>query len=129
MVIVLKEHAEKEKIESLSEWLSGQGVRVHPIEGTETTVLGLVGDTSAIDIDTVKLYDIVDKVMKVSEPYKRANRKFHPCDTVIELGPNVRIGENKIIVMAGPCSVESQEQINAVAETVKKSGATVLRGG
>ena len=129
MIIVLKENAAKPQIDVLSDWLSGFGVRVHPIEGTETTVLGLVGDTSAIDVDTVKLNEIVDKVMKVSEPYKRANRKFHPNDSVIELSDSVSIGGNKIVVMAGPCSVESQEQINTVAEAVKGSGASILRGG
>ncbi len=129
MIIVLKENATKPQIESLSEWLSSFGVRVQSIEGTETTVLGLVGDTSPIDIDSIKLNEFVDKVMKVSEPYKRANRKFHPNDTIIELGADISIGGNKIVVMAGPCSVESQEQINLVAESVKQSGAAVLRGG
>ncbi|MCX7615521.1 MAG: 3-deoxy-7-phosphoheptulonate synthase [Clostridiales bacterium] len=129
MIIVLKENAAKQQIDDLSNQLSDYGVKVHSIEGTETTVLGLVGDTSAIDVETIRLNDIVDKVMKVSEPYKRANRKFHPNNTVIDISDDISIGGNKIAIMAGPCSVESQEQINAVAKAVKSSGATILRGG
>ncbi len=129
MIIVLKENALKKDIDELKTFLEKQNVKVSSIEGTETTVLGLVGDTSHVDVDTILLSDIVDKVMKVSEPYKRANRSFHPENTVIELGNGVKIGENRIVMMAGPCAVENEEQLMTIAKGVKKSGASLLRGG
>lgn len=129
MIIVLKENAPKEQINELETWLENFGVRVQSIEGAETTVIGLVGDTSAIDMDTIQLNEIVDKVMKVSEPYKRANRKFHPNDTIIDLGNGIKIGDKKIIMMAGPCAVENESQITEVAKAVHASGASLLRGG
>ena len=99
-----------------------------PIVGEKMTVWGLVGDTSSIDIDSVKLFKAVDNVMKVQERFKRPNRKFHPEDTVIDAG-GVKIGGKEIVVIAGPCSVESREQISEVARNVKASGAAILRGG
>lgn len=128
MIIVLKTGVPNEEIERLSNWLTHFNVSVNPIRGAETTVLGLVGDTSSVDKDTVMLNPWVDKVMKVQEPFKRANRKMHPDDSIINIG-NVPVGGKKLAIMAGPCSVESEEQIIDVAEHVKAQGAAILRGG
>ncbi len=129
MIVVLKAGTSREKVAELCGWLqSAFAVTANPIFGSETVVIGLVGDTSAIDADAVALDDSVEKVMKVAEPYKRANRKFHPDDTVFRVG-GVEIGGNRIAVVAGPCSVESEEQMGGVAERVKKAGAQMMRGG
>jgi len=101
---------------------------VHVSEGKEVTVLGLIGDTSRIDMDLLGSLEIVDTVKRVSEPFKQANRKFHPKDTVITVG-DAKIGGGNFAMIAGPCSVESEEQIIEVAQAVKKSGAQILRGG
>ena len=129
MIVVLKAGTSREKVAELCGWLqSAFAVTANPIFGSETVVIGLVGDTSAIDADAVALDDSVEKVMKVAEPYKRANRKFHPDDTVFRVG-GVEVGGKRIAVVAGPCSVESEEQMGGVAERVKKAGAQMMRGG
>ena len=104
-------------------------VKVNTWVGTQSTVLGLIGDTSVVDIDYVAAQDIVESVKRVQEPYKKANRKFHPDNTVITLPTGQKIGDGGIALIAGPCSVESEAQICEVAERVKASGATFLRGG
>ncbi len=128
MVIVLKSGASAAQINELEAQFAKQQITINKIEGAETTILGLVGDTSHIDIDNLRTNEIVDRVMKVQEPFKLANRKFHPENSVIRVG-NVEIGGDKIVVMAGPCSVESEEQILGVAQDVCACGASILRGG
>lgn len=128
MIIILKEHPNKNQLENLVSWLGSKGLQVHTSVGERHTVLGLVGDTASIDIDLISALDIVSDVKRIQEPYKKANRKFHPADTVISAG-GTQIGGGKLTIMAGPCSVESEKQIIAVAQAVKNSGATLLRGG
>ncbi len=128
MIIVLKQGTSLEQIEQMEHWLKTFGVQTSPIVGTDVAVIGLVGDTSAIDIDAVAQRDIVEKVMKVQEPFKKANRKFHPDDSVFEISGQL-IGGKQIQVIAGPCSVETEDQIAIVADAIKKSGAHFLRGG
>lgn len=128
MITVIKPGVPKEKIENLVEWFETQNLKVHVSEGEFQTVLGLIGDTSKIDTDMIEVLDIVDSVKRISEPFKKANRKFHPDDTVIDI-KGVKIGGNNFAVMAGPCSVESEEQVIEVAKAVKASGANFLRGG
>ncbi len=128
MIIVLKHGADDQQITSLNSWLTDKGLKVSPIYGTEKTVLGLVGDTSHISIDEVSMHDAVEKVLKVQEPYKKANRKFHPENSIINVG-NVKVGAKEMVIIAGPCSVESEEQITQIAYQVKNFGATMLRGG
>ena len=131
MVVVIKNGANEERLARLIDFLKAQDVTVHESRGHFQTVLGLVGDTSRIDIDTISGLDIVETVKRISEPYKNANRKFHPDDTVVTIpGANgdVKIGEGFCFI-AGPCSIESEEQIIEVAEAVKKAGAQLLRGG
>ncbi len=128
MIIVLKKGVTYEEVMELTEWVGQHGVAANPIYGNETTVIGLVGDTSGLDRDALSMMPCVEKVILVQEPYKKANRKFHPDDTVIDVN-GVRFGEKKIPIIAGPCSVESQEQILLVAREVQKTGATMLRGG
>lgn len=129
MIIILKENPEAKQMNDLSAWLRDQGVELHATKGLHQTILGLIGDTSRIDIDLIKQMDIVDDVKRVQEPFKCANRKFHPLDTKIQLDSNTAIGGGNMTVMAGPCSVESEEQIITVARSVKASGANLLRGG
>ena len=128
MIVVLKKDPNQDQLENLITWLKEKGVEVHSSVGMSHIILGLVGDTSSIDIDLIDALDIVDSVKRVQEPYKKANRKFHPEDTVIKVG-NTQIGGGTLTLMAGPCSVESEEQVVEVAKAVKASGATVLRGG
>ena len=128
MVIILKENTTKEQKDQLVSWFEKQGLKVHQSEGEYKTILGLVGDVASVDKDMIEMLDIVDRVTPISEPYKNANRKFHPLDTVIDVG-GFRIGGGNFAVMAGPCSVASKEQIIKTAEGVKKSGASILRGG
>ncbi|MBR4253750.1 MAG: 3-deoxy-7-phosphoheptulonate synthase [Lentisphaeria bacterium] len=129
MIIILKENADSVQFDALKDWLTKQNVTLHISEGIQQTIIGLIGDTSHIDIDIIKQFDIVEDVKRIQEPFKNANRKFHPLDTVVEVGPGVKVGGGSFAVIAGPCSVESEEQIIAVAEAVKKSGADMLRGG
>ena len=128
MIVVLKPNPNPDQLESLKNWLLGKGIQIHTSLGTSQMILGLVGDTSTLDIDLISALDIVEDVKRVQEPYKNANRKFHPEDTIIPVG-NTQIGGGTLTIMAGPCSVESEEQIVTVAKAVKASGATMLRGG
>ena len=128
MITVLKPGVPEEQLNKLIEWFEEQGVSVHVSKGEFQTVLGLVGDTRGIDGDLVASLSMVESVKRISEPFKSANRKFHPEDTVIEVG-NTKIGAGNFAIIAGPCSVESEEQILEVASKVKASGATMLRGG
>ncbi len=128
MIVVLKKNASPERLKSLVSWLETKGVSVHSSVGEAHTILGLVGDTSALDIDLISALDIVEDVKRVQEPYKNANRKFHPEDTVVPVG-NTRVGGGSLTLIAGPCSVESEEQVVGIARAVKAAGATMLRGG
>ena len=128
MIAVLKPGTSENQKKSLVDWLESQGVEVHITEGHDYTVLGLVGDTGNIDMELVGSLDIVNSVKRVSEPFKQCNRKFHPEDSIISIG-DAKIGHGNFCIMAGPCSVESREQIIDIAKSVKKSGATLLRGG
>lgn len=129
MIIVLK-NSQQDKIQKLCDFISSRyNVDVHISYGKSKTILGLIGDTSSVDIESIQAQDIVESVKRVQEPYKKTNRKFHPDDTVITLENGCKIGGGNLTVMAGPCSVESQEQIIEIAKSVKKSGANILRGG
>lgn len=129
MILVLKHGTPKSKVDEICSWLTSRfGVQTSPIYGSDTTIIGLVGDTSDIEIAALEMEEAVERVMKVQESYKRANRKFHPDNTIIQLG-NLAIGGKRIYVAAGPCSVESEDQIRMIAEQVQESGATMLRGG
>ena len=128
MIVILKDNPDKEQLDGLMKWLKEQNIDVHPTVGSRQTILGLIGDTSSLDMDLIASLDIVEDVKRVQEPYKNANRKFHPDDTVVKVG-DVTIGGGNLTLIAGPCSVESEEQIVGIAKAVKASGATVLRGG
>ena len=128
MIAVLKQGTTPAQTQHLIGWLKNRNLDVHVSEGAEVTILGLIGDTSRVDMDLLKSLEIVEAVKRVSEPYKQANRKFHPKDTIIQCG-NVRIGGGYFAMIAGPCSVESEEQIIEVATAVKEAGADILRGG
>ena len=130
MIIVLKPECSKEQVLMFTDMLTSQyNVKVNKWEGVHSTVLGLIGDTTQIDIDYIDAQDFVESVKRVQEPYKKANRKFHPENTVIELSNGVKIGDGSLQIMAGPCSVESEEQVTEIAKRVKLSGASILRGG
>ena len=128
MVIIMKPGTKNEDIEALADTFRAQGLDVGITHGIGCTILGLVGDTTELDMDKISMEDNVERVMRVQEPYKKANRKFHPEDTVVTVG-DVKIGGGNFAVIAGPCSVESEAQICEVAEDVKRSGAKLLRGG
>lgn len=128
MIAILKHGTTPAQLQHLVGWLKNMNLDVHISEGAEVTVLGLIGDTSRVDMELLKSLDMVETVKRVSEPYKQANRKFHPKDTIVTVG-SARIGGGYFATIAGPCSVESEEQIIAVAQAVKASGATILRGG
>lgn len=128
MVVILKSNAEKQQVTALLKAVESLGLKTNYSEGQETTVVGLVGDTSRVDIDALKANEIVEDVKRISEPYKKANRRFHPMDTIVQTG-SIKIGEGFFHVIAGPCSIESEEQLCTIAQEVKKSGATLLRGG
>ncbi len=128
MIVILKKNPDPQQLEHLKKWLESKNIQVHSSIGHSSMILGLVGDTSKLDMDLIAALDMVEDVRRVQEPYKNANRKFHPSDTVIKVG-NTQIGGGTLTIMAGPCSVESEEQMVAVAKAVKASGATVLRGG
>ena len=132
MIAVLKSGVTKAQREKLIQWIEAQKVRVHVSEGEYQTIIGLIGDTSRIDIDLLASLEIVEKVSRVSEPFKSGSRRFHPDDTVVEVGEGenkVKIGGGNFCMIAGPCSVESEEQIISVAKAVKAAGAKMLRGG
>ncbi len=128
MIAILKSGTTREQTQHLVAWLKHMNLDVHISEGAEVTVLGLIGDTSRVDMELLSSLEIVHSVKRVSEPFKQANRKFHPNDSIIEIG-STRIGSGYFAMIAGPCSVESEEQIIEVAMAVKESGANVLRGG
>ena len=128
MIIILKANPDRDQLENLLTWLKGKGLKVNVSEGVSQTVLGLVGDTTKIDIGLIKALDIVEDVKRVSEPYKKANRKFHPNDSIIEVG-DTQVGGGELTIIAGPCSVEGRDQILSIAKEVKEAGATMLRGG
>ncbi|NLF92751.1 MAG: 3-deoxy-7-phosphoheptulonate synthase [Oligosphaeraceae bacterium] len=128
MIIVLKENYNPKQLDNLKQWLTNQGVRIHESYGVRQAILGLVGDTTHIDIDLLQALEIVEDVKRIQEPYKNANRKFHPLDTVVDIN-GVKIGGGHFQIIAGPCSVENEAQIVEVARAVKAAGATLLRGG
>ena len=128
MIEILKKNPEEKQLNNLMAWLKSLGIAIHPSEGATHLVLGLVGDTSVVDIDLLRALDIVEDVKRVQEPYKNANRKFHEEDSVIPVG-NTQVGGNVFSVIAGPCSIESEEQVCLIAAAVKAAGATMLRGG
>ncbi len=128
MIAILKNGTTEEQTAHLVSWLKHMNLDVHISKGAEMTVLGLIGDTSRVDMELLSSLEIVSSVKRVSEPFKQANRKFHPNDSIIQVG-NVKIGGGYFAMIAGPCSVESEEQIIEVAQAVKESGANILRGG
>ncbi len=129
MIIVLKSNVNEQQIEEFSKYFAAHHVRVNKWVGDHSTVLGLLGDTSGIDTDFIQQQEIVERVQRVSKPYKKGSREFHPADTVIDLGHGCCIGGGNFGVIAGPCSVESEEQIVQLARDVKAAGAGFLRGG
>jgi 3-deoxy-7-phosphoheptulonate synthase len=128
MIVIMKPEATENEIQPIVQELHDKGMQVQINKGVECTVLGVLGDTLSLDREKLELREGVDRVMQVSEPYKKANRKFHPEDTVVQVG-DVEIGGNALAVIAGPCSVESFEQLSSIAHAVKASGAVALRGG
>ena len=128
MIIILKRNADQEKVNVLRKELEGMGLSIHDSIGGESHIMGLVGDTKAVAESWVMAHPVVEACRRVSEPYKKANRKFHPDDTVVQVG-NTKIGGGSFAVIAGPCSVESPEQITEVARRVKAAGSSLLRGG
>ena len=129
MIVVLKDNPDKKQLDNLIAWLKSMGLDIHMSEGQSSTIMGLIGDTSGVDMDLINALDIVETVKRVQEPYKNVNRKFHPEDSVVEITPGVKIGGGNFQVIAGPCSVESQEQVCEVARDVKAAGAGLYRGG
>lgn len=128
MIIIPKKDYDKAQLDNLIDWLTDKGVKVNVSKGENTTVLGLIGDTSKIDIDLIRSLDVVEDVKRIQEPFKNANRKFHPQDTVVNVS-GAKIGGGNFQFIAGPCSVESEEQIIGIAKAVKAAGAKLLRGG
>lgn len=128
MIVILKSNPDQKQVAALKNWLTGQHLTIHESVGVSHTLLGLVGDTTAVDIEMLRAMDVVEDVQRIQEPYKCANRKMHRTDTVIDVG-GTRIGNGSFCIMAGPCSIESQEQISSVAREVHAAGAAVLRGG
>lgn len=128
MIIVVKKNSEEKQLNNLINWVKERGLGVHFSEGEHSSVIGLIGDTSKIDVDLVRSMDIVESAKRIQEPYKKANRKFHPDDTIVDVGGH-KFGGNHFQIIAGPCSVECESQIIEVAQAVKKAGATLLRGG
>lgn len=128
MVIILKKNAEKSEVEKLIHNIEDLGLKTHMIEGEQSSIIGLVGDTTKINDDDISANDVVEAVRRVQEPYKLANRKFHQDDSVIDVN-GTKIGGGSFQIIAGPCSVESRQQITEIAKYVKKSGARFLRGG
>lgn len=128
MIIVVKQPREEKQFTNLVKWIKSQGLEIDVSRGSHSTVLGLIGDTSKIDIDLVRSLDIVEDVKRIQEPYKCANRKFHPEDTIVDVN-GMKFGGDNFQLIAGPCSIESEKQIVGIAQAVKKAGATFLRGG
>ncbi len=128
MIAVIKDSATTEQLDHFIAWVEAKGLRVNVSQGDAETIIGIIGDTSRIDPFLLESMDIVERVQRVSEPFKKANRKFHPEDTVVDCGHGVRIGGGHFAVIAGPCSVEGDNLIE-IARRVKAAGATMLRGG
>lgn len=128
MIIAIKKNSEKQQVDNLLDWIKDLGLGVNVSEGENSIIIGLIGDTSKVDIDLVRSLDIVEAVRRIQEPYKNANRKFHPEDTIVDVAGH-KFGGKHFQYIAGPCSVESEKQIIEVALAVKKAGATLLRGG
>ena len=128
MVVIMKPGTEQADIRKLVAKFETMNLKVGVTNGVGCTILGLVGDTVALDEDEIMLNEHVERVMRVQEPYKKANRKFHPEDTVVDVN-GIKVGGGNFAVMAGPCSVESEEQIISIAKSVSAAGAGMLRGG
>ncbi|MBP8616655.1 3-deoxy-7-phosphoheptulonate synthase [Veillonella sp.] len=128
MIITVKSNADKDQLNEFQSWLTNQDYTLHPSQGANYTLIGVIGDTSALDARLIESLEIVDKVTRIQEPFKKANRKFHPQDTIVDIG-GVKIGGGHFAIMAGPCSVETPEQVIECAHAVKAAGATILRGG
>lgn len=128
MVAVLKPGATQQQIDNLVAWFKSRGLDVHISIGKYRTIIGLIGDTSQIDVDLLMGLEMIESVQRITEPFKSASRSFHPDDTVVEAAGR-KIGGGHFQIIAGPCSVESEEQVLSVAESVKKAGAGLLRGG
>ncbi len=128
MIIIVKNNPDKTQFNNLISWVENLGLKTDVSKGQDTTVLGLVGDTSKVDIDLVRSLDIVADVKRISDPFKMANRKFHPEDTIVDIGGH-KFGGGHFQLIAGPCSVESEKQVIGIAKAVKEAGATLLRGG
>ena len=128
MIIIIKQNYEQKQLDTLMKWVKQQGVDIDVSRGSNSTILGLVGDTSKIDIDLVRSLDIVENVRRIQEPIKSATRKFHPDDTIVDIAGH-KFGGDNFQIIAGPCSIESEKQIISIAQEVKNAGATLLRGG
>lgn len=128
MIILLKQNPDPRKLSSLRTWLRSMDFEIHYSQGTSTTLMGLVGDTSSLDIDMIRALDVVEEAIRIQEPYKLANRKFHPEDTVVDVA-GVKFGDGSFQIIAGPCCIESENQVCEIAEDIKASGASILRGG
>lgn len=128
MIIVLKQQVDENEVRKLKNQLQEQGFQLHESEGLSTRLIGLIGDTAKLDVDQIQAYDFVDRVQRIQEPYKKANKKMHPLPSVIQIGDK-KIGGGNFQVIAGPCSIETKEQVSEVARAVKASGAGMLRGG
>lgn len=128
MIIILKENPEQNQLDNLISWLKSMNLDIHYSKGASATIMGLIGDTSAVDIDLIAALDIVETVKRIQEPYKNANKKFHPQDTIVEIG-DLKIGGGNFQIIAGPCSVESEEQVCSIAMEIKATGAKLYRGG
>ena len=129
MVVIMKPNFTKEELDQAIRTMEESGVNVMISRGVETTILGAEGNAAGIDIEKMQSLPGVERVMRVTEPYKKVNRKYHPADTVVEIAPGVKVGDRKLAVFAGPCSVESEGQITAIAQSVRDTGAMALRGG
>ena len=128
MIVILKPNADEAKVEWLRQWIRDRNLEIHESQGAQSHLLGLVGDTTTLDLERLEAMEVVASVRRIQEPYKAANRKMHPDDTVVEVG-GVKIGGGHFVVIAGPCSVESEAQITITAEAVRAAGASILRGG
>lgn len=128
MVIVVKGNRQNPQVDELIRWMEAKDFTIQVNEGVQKTILGVVGDTAALDMDAISTFPVVEAVKRIQEPYKKANRVMHEDDTVVDVG-GIKVGGGNFQVMAGPCSIESQEQVTVIAEYVKKSGAKILRGG
>ncbi|MGI5978149.1 MAG: 3-deoxy-7-phosphoheptulonate synthase [Oscillospiraceae bacterium] len=128
MIVILKKDVSNEQIENLTRWFNGMGIETHLSRGKYQTILGLVGDTTQVDVDLIQGIDAVESVRRIQEPFKKASRKFHPDDTIIDIGGH-KLGGGHFQIIAGPCSVENEEQIVNIARQVQDAGANLLRGG